>query len=255
METFLFGPGERLFGAYYEGLGSPTAPAVLFCNGLGQDYMRSHFVLRHLARRLSAEGCPVLQFDYRGTGDSWGEPATNTLLELREDAAIALQELREISGRPRVVTLGVRLGAWLALELSDRVVVWDPILFGKDHVMSLKQLASEVCKARKDSPARQIQEAEMSTELAGYRFADRLLDKLAGLSVESFIENQRFKRLALISGDDLVREPLGSILETHADHFVLHPAKSAHWDQAAQLERSLTPFPSLAKLCTELSRW
>ncbi len=79
MDTFLFGPGDRLFGAYYEGSGPPSAPPVLICNGLGQDAMRSHLLLRNLARRLSAVGGPVLQFDYRGTGDSWGDPDENTL--------------------------------------------------------------------------------------------------------------------------------------------------------------------------------
>lgn len=254
METFLFGSGDRLFGAYYEGLGPSTAPAVLICNGLGQDYMRSHFVLRHLARRLSAVGGPVLQFDYRGTGDSWGDPEENTLAELREDAAAALQELREISVRPRVVTLGVRLGAWLALELSDQVVAWDPFLSGESHVSSLRALSREICSDRPVSPVTGANGPDSSTELAGYRYADRLLDELAALNLAQVVDGQRFKRLALIT-DDADRNGVASALEAQADHFVLHPANPANWNTLSQLERSLTPFPSLARLCEEVSRW
>lgn len=256
METFVFGPGDRLFGAYYEGFGPATAPAVLFCNGLGQDYMRTHFVLRHLARRLSAIAGPVLQFDYRGTGDSWGESGGITLELLREDTAVALQELHEISGRSRAVLLGIRLGAWLALDLGERVVAWDPLLSGDDYIASLRAMTRELSEGReRETPAEPGAVAE-SEELAGYRYARALLEELVELDLQGIVDQKRFERLALIANEEEPdRDDVVRILEPHTDTLQSYPAKPAEWKSLAQLERALTPFPALNPLCEDIAQW
>lgn len=257
METFLFGPDERLFGAYHEGFGPANAPPVLICNGLGQDYMRGHLVLRLLARRLSAVGGPVLHFDYRGTGDSAGDPDTNTLAQLREDTAIARQELLDISGHGEAVILGLRFGAWLALEHSDRVVAWDPIVSGRDYVASLHELTRELDAGRDDPPAAEAV-AATNPELAGYRYADVLLEEISALDLAGVVADRRYERLALVLGDPAegqVDNSAGATLEAHAAQVDRHPAKAAHWRSAAHLERALTPFPSIGALCEAVSRW
>ena len=255
MDTFLFGPGDRLFGAYYEGFGPPAAPPVLICNGLGQDAMRSHLLLRHLARRISAMGGPVLQFDYRGTGDSWGTPDETTMADYREDTAIALQERLDISARPRAVILGVRLGAWLALEHGDRVVAWDPILSGADYVTSLGRLSRELEEDRHDAaPSIQDQHAR-NPELAGYRYAGKLLEELRALDLDQVVADRRFERLVLIMGNEADRTAASRSLEERSAEFACLPAKPAHWESASRFERSLTPFPSLTELCETVSRW
>jgi pimeloyl-ACP methyl ester carboxylesterase len=255
MDTFLFGPGDRLFGAYYEGFGPPTAPPVLFCNGLGQDAMRSHLLLRHLARRISAIGGPVLQFDYRGTGDSRGEPDGNTMAEYREDTALALQELQDISARPRAVILGVRLGAWLALEHGDRVVAWDPILSGADYVATLRRLSRELGELRDDPfPSTQDRNAE-NPELAGYRYAGKLLEEIGELDLEQIVGDRRYERLILMSGADADRNAATRFLQERTAEFTGLTAMPAQWDSALRFERSLTPFPALSELCETVSRW
>lgn len=253
METFTFGPDDRLFGAYHEGLGPPTAPSVLVCNGLGQDYMRSHNVLCHLARQLSAAGGPVLQFDYRGTGDSRGEPDDNTLDDLRADVATAMQELRDISGRSRTVTLGIRLGAWLALESSDQVIAWDPIVSGEAHVTALRTLARRL----NDRGARREQSTggAGSEELAGYRYSDALLASVGRLQLDDFVTGQTFRRVALIGADDAGQHPVQQLLERHSAHFTHYPAKPAQWDSLSQFERALTLFPSLSRLREDWRQW
>lgn len=255
METFLFGPSEQLFGAYYDGLGPSTAPCVLICNGLGQDYMRSHLVLRHLARQLSTLGGPVLQFDYRGTGDSGGDPEGNSLSDLREDTATALQELLDISGRPRAVIVGIRLGAWLALELGERVVAWDPFWSGADHVASLRALADELCRDRNNLAAGNGGEAETDPELAGYRYAGTLLEDLAMLDLPQLVDDRHYERLAVITANEAEAGDVTRVLTARTDQLLQFSAKPAHWNTVAQLERSLTPFPALTGLCEAVSRW
>jgi pimeloyl-ACP methyl ester carboxylesterase len=255
MDTFLFGPDDRLFGAYYEGFGPPAAPPVLICNGLGQDAMRSHLLLRHLARRISSVGGPVLQFDYRGTGDSRGEPDDNTLSEYREDTAHALQELLDISARPRAVILGVRLGAWLALEHGDRVVAWDPILSGADYVAGLRALSRELEEARDDTAPTRQERSAGSEELAGYRYAEKLLGELEDLDLDRVVRDRHFDRIVLITGSESDRTAATRSLRDHAADVTGLTAKPAHWASASRFERSLTPFPSLTELCETVSRW
>jgi alpha/beta superfamily hydrolase len=256
VETFLFGPDDRLFGAYYEGLGPPTAPAVLICNALGQEYMRTQIVLRHLARQLSAAGGPVLQFDYRGCGDSWGDPGTNRLDDLREDAATALQELLDISGSPRAVTVGVRFGAWLALELCDRVVAWDPILSGAGYVSALRDLSREVYADLNHFPVQRRYENDDDPELVGYRYAGTLLDELSAMDLDRVAGQKRFDRLALVSGADASdREAVAEVLAGRTDSLEHFTANTAKWTSAWHIENSITPFPSLAELCATVTRW
>ncbi len=255
MDTFLFGPGDQLFGAYYEGFGPPTAPPVLICNGLGQDAMRSHLLLRHLARRISAIGGPVLQFDYRGTGDSRGEPDTNTLAEYRADTALALQELLDISARPRAVILGVRFGAWLALEHSDRVVAWDPILSGTEYVASLRGLSRELRDLRDDVPLSSQDRNAENPELAGYRYAGKLLEELEGMDLDRIVSEKRYEHLVLLTGVDAERNPATRSLQERAAEFTRLTAMPTQWDSALRFERSLTPFPALSELCETVSRW
>ena len=46
---------------------------TVICPPLFSDYMLTHLVLRELAMALAERGQHVLRFDYRGTGDSFGE--------------------------------------------------------------------------------------------------------------------------------------------------------------------------------------
>src|SRR5260370_27609992 len=73
--------------------------------------MLTDLVLRELAMALAERGQHVLRFDYRGTGDSFGELGKVTVADWLEDIALAVREGREISGSSMVRLLGVRAGA------------------------------------------------------------------------------------------------------------------------------------------------
>ena len=64
--------GEQLAGMLHRPL-EPNGCAVLVIVGGPQYRIGSHRQFLLLARRLAAEGCYVLRFDYRGMGDSGGE--------------------------------------------------------------------------------------------------------------------------------------------------------------------------------------
>src|SRR2546428_14020117 len=133
MEAFFFGPSNKqVFATYHPASGGGGQVLTVICPPLFSDYMRTHLVLRELARDLAERGQHVLRFDYRGTGDSFGELGEVTVSDWVEDIALAVREGREISGSSMVRLLGVRAGAllaWAAARASSevqRVVLWDP---------------------------------------------------------------------------------------------------------------------------------
>lgn len=95
-------------------------PCVVMAHGLGLTRKSG---LREFAIAFAAAGYAVLLFDYRGFGDSGGEP--RQLISFRsqlEDWAAAIEHSRGISGidSARIATWGYSLGAGHALSAAAR---------------------------------------------------------------------------------------------------------------------------------------
>ena len=122
---------------------------MILCAPWGQEYLCAHRSLRKLGDLLSASGHHVMRFDYFGTGDSGGDLGDAGLAAWRSDIRLAMEELREASGIERVSLVGLRLGAALAAEVAaqstalvDSLILWDPIVSGRDYVDTLEQIGS-----------------------------------------------------------------------------------------------------------------
>lgn len=126
-----------------------SAMGVVVCNTLGNESLRLHGSLRHLAERLAGAGIAALRFDYRGTGDSYDareKLAGEQVSVWREDIRAAIRELRARAGVSRIGLFGVRLGATLALAAAaqeaesepgvavESLILWEPCLSGKDFI-------------------------------------------------------------------------------------------------------------------------
>ncbi len=129
-----FGDREaQLFGAFDPAASPRLRRAVLLLHPAGWEYVRAHRTMRLLALRLAAAGIDAFRFDYRGTGDSWGDDDESlTLEDWVRDAEEAAEELQALAGVGRVSLVGLRAGARVALEVVarrtvpvDRVVLWD----------------------------------------------------------------------------------------------------------------------------------
>jgi len=149
---FFFGSAERqLFGAYHAATakGAQRGAAVL-CPPWGPEYIASHRIFRRLAIMLAESGYNVLRFDYFGTGDSSGTREEGDLDTWYEDAALAVDELRDVAGAATITVFGLRLGAYVAWRLAaerddiDAVVMWDPVVDGKQYLQSLVSAQVEI---------------------------------------------------------------------------------------------------------------
>jgi alpha-beta hydrolase superfamily lysophospholipase len=133
--------GGARFGWYHTAVGGTPRAGVVVCNPIGDDDVRAHRTLRHLADALAGAGFAVLRFDFWGTGDSRGdERAPDLVARWRDDIGLAVAELRARSGATAIAVVGLRLGATLAtLAAATRddiasLVAWGPYETGDAFV-------------------------------------------------------------------------------------------------------------------------
>ena len=195
MNLLFFGSTSRqLFGAYH----TPPATvagrgAALLCPPWGQEYLVSHRIFRRLAVRLSESGYHVLRFDYYGTGDSAGEREEGDLTSWQDDAAVALEELRDMSGFATVATFGIRLGsvvAWrLASSRSDvhTTVLWDPVVNGTEYVRELNAAQAEIDRWSL-TPVRRTASAEGVQDLLGFPLTTAMRHSIEAVGPDTFTQ-------------------------------------------------------------------
>ena len=187
-EAFFFRDSRgALFGSYHPPTAAVRPTAVVLCPPYGHEYVQSHRAFRLLAERLAEAGFPAMRFDYRGTGDSAGDAAELADLDLwREDVRAATEMCRARSGRQRVCALGLRLGGSLAaLEAGrggafDALVLWDPIVTGRDYLAELAQLEQQF---RQSLPGASGRIAGQPDDVLGFPYPATLRDQLAALDL------------------------------------------------------------------------
>lgn len=193
MNLLFFGSsGRQLFGAYHTPpVTVPGRGAALLCPPWGQEYLVSHRIFRRLAVRLSESGYHVLRFDYYGTGDSAGDREDGDLTSWQEDAAVALDELRDMSGFASVAVFGIRLGAVVAWRLAmtrkdvHTVVLWDPVVHGKEYVREMIAAQAETDRWSL-TPMRRRAAADTVQDLLGFPLTLGMRTTIEAIRPESF---------------------------------------------------------------------
>ncbi|MEM9365122.1 MAG: alpha/beta fold hydrolase [Planctomycetota bacterium] len=143
----------RLFGIHHppverrDGEAASCVKSVLVCPPIGHEYLRTHWSLRVIAKRLARQGCHVFRFDYRGIGDSIGEPQdVVSIEEWASDVSMAVDKLKSVSGAETVMLMGLRTGAMIAAEAArsrrdiSSIVAWEPVLDGRVYLRALRSM-------------------------------------------------------------------------------------------------------------------
>ena len=97
---------------------TPLSVGVVIVVGGPQYRVGSHRMFRLLANALAASGVAVLRFDYRGMGDSDGDPRTFEFVD--DDLAAAVGALQRETGVTSVVLWGLCDGASAAIMYAAR---------------------------------------------------------------------------------------------------------------------------------------
>lgn len=177
MHPYYFGDSQKpLFGVYHPPRSQRIRNiGVVMCYPAGQEYMRSHRALQQLSTLLSKAGFHVMRFDYYGTGDSSGDSREADIELWKSNIHAAIEELKDSSGVKRIVLIGLRLGAALAVATSIErtditdLVLWNPVINGKAYIDQLTAMHQSMLIDPRHFSIPQVQSSE-TDELLGFPF-------------------------------------------------------------------------------------
>ncbi len=109
--------GLRLAGVLHLPRGATPDTCVVVAHGmLSSKNSDKH---RLICEAASAAGCVALRFDFRGRGESDGDPSILTVSNEIEDLTAAISSVRTL-GYPRVMVVGSSLGGTVAILTGAR---------------------------------------------------------------------------------------------------------------------------------------
>jgi pimeloyl-ACP methyl ester carboxylesterase len=243
IEAFFFGTGkDQLFATYHPPAGGSARGLTVICPPLFAEYMRTQLVLRELAITLAGKGQHVLRFDYRGTGDSFGELAEVAISDWLEDILLAVREGCDLSGSNIVQLVGVRAGALLACKAAgvsgdvQRVVLWDPVPDGAEYLEILRRIRLGILE--RNSYLSRVERHEAMREYGGHRLTERMLEEFRLLDARAYSSVPKHK--------------LHVVSTSPADGFPVHDVSrelapfACNWE--TDLEAQIRPQPVLERL-------
>ena len=135
-ETFYFGHNGTCFGHYTPSQDFAQGKSVLIVPSIFGEAIRSHWVIREVAKSLAKQGYDVLRFDFDGDGNSCSETHTVSVQDWTRNIQESYDELVARSKTASVSVFAIRFGAGLSLfALEQRpvesFVLWDPLISGE----------------------------------------------------------------------------------------------------------------------------
>jgi len=113
--------GAEQADAHLDALAAPTRAPVLLVHGYSQNRYAWHLPSRSLVNQLASSGYDVFNVDLRGHGRSQhlGADLPQQVDEfVRGDLPAALEEIRELTGQPKVFIIGHSLGGLCAYAVA-----------------------------------------------------------------------------------------------------------------------------------------
>jgi amino acid adenylation domain-containing protein len=241
LEIFHFGEGNSLYGVLH-GSGSGALDAALICGPVGQEQMRTRFVLSRLAKQLARDGVPTLTFDYFGCGDSLGDSVDASVGRWQADIAQAHAELQRRTNGARVLAIGVRLGALLLCQVApqlkiDKLLLWDPVHDGAAHGAELVAMQRAYLRSVAHLGFwRRRRARSRATELLGTTYSDAAFRELKALSLAPALAKQHLSMLSLRTAQATGRAAHVSSSETSGNYRDEWLDVDCGWRDIARLE-------------------
>ena len=136
--------GQTLYGALHlrPEAGPRRDVGLLFLHGWAGYRIGPHQMFTKMARRAAGAGFPSLRFDFRGRGDSEGDPMAANLATMISDSQVAARVLQEQAGVERISLVGVcsggevAFGAGVTIPEADSMVLWSVPLVAADRAVT-----------------------------------------------------------------------------------------------------------------------
>jgi len=184
--------GGQLYGVYHSppaAKQSAAARAVVICPPLGQEYIRSHWGCKLLAKQLARGGAHVLRFDFSGHGNSAGDIGQQRSLQFwNDDIGQAIDWIREKSSATSAMLLGLRFGASLAALTAQQrpdvhsLVAWEPVVDGASYLRDLRKMHARMIDlwvSKTSTPNDSERE-----EILGFDFSRSLLNEIEQVKLD-----------------------------------------------------------------------
>jgi len=257
MNLLFFGDSSRqLFGAYHppSASGVPARGAALLCPPWGPEYFISHRILRRLASRLSDSGYHVLRFDYFGTGDSAGEREDGDLTSWYEDASLAVDELKDMSGFETVAVIGIRLGAVIGWRLARQrddvtsVLMWDPVVDGTQYVRELRETQLEIDRWSLSWP-RPRKSGNRILDLIGYPLTPSMCASIEAVQTAEFAQATKASITVFQADSSPDRLPISRALRAASGRVHIEPVRGQmSWLESDAFAAGGLPFATIEKM-------
>ena len=116
---------------------------VIILPALHFEYVFSHRALEYLSCLLASQGFPVLRIDDYIDVDS--SDSSEFFLAQTRMAEKGIEWLKTNAGCKKICAVGLRYGGAVLANLAhdkfiDSLVLWDPVVKGRDYVQSLKMV-------------------------------------------------------------------------------------------------------------------
>jgi alpha/beta superfamily hydrolase len=226
--VLFFGPESApLFGCLHAPL-EPALATVVMCPSIDADFTMNYRRQVLLARFLAAAGIAVQRFHYRGTGNSFGDPAETTFETLRDDALSAAELALSDTASDSLAFLGAGWGALVAASAVHRfpsapLILWEPVTeparYYRNALLAWK--SRQIVQPDGSSPSTGNLLDELPTrgsiDVFGYVLHSRLYQTSYGRSLVGEL-GQRPRRILLIQPEETDgprehRRPLSALKE------------------------------------------
>ncbi|MBK1682283.1 hydrolase 2, exosortase A system-associated [Rhodoferax fermentans] len=187
--------GKRFCLLHTPPSGQPVRGHVVYVHPFAEEMNATRRMAAKQARAMARAGFAVLQMDLMGCGDSSGHFEEASWETWVADVALARRWMLE--RWPGVAWLwGVRAGCLLAAQACrqdhqpPRLLLWQPVLSGKQHLQQFLrlQMAGDVVRgesSRGTAHLVHLLEQGESVEVAGYRVSAALAQGLARADLEA----------------------------------------------------------------------
>ena len=188
-------PGQRFCLLHTPPPGQPVRGHVVYVHPFAEEMNATRRMAARQARTMAHAGYAVLQMDLMGCGDSAGQFEEASWETWVADVSLARRWMLECW--PGLAWLwGVRAGCLLAAQacrqdgLPTRLLLWQPVLSGKQHLHQFLRLhmAGDMVRgesSRGTSHLMQLLEQGEAVEVAGYRMSPALAQGLARADLEA----------------------------------------------------------------------
>ena len=240
------------FGWLHQTSDSPLG--VVLCASWEYEAAMVGPTLRAFADRLARAGLPTLRFDYPGCGDSLGtNEAPGAFDNALASISVAAETLRAQAGVDRVVLVGHRLGAALALIAAETldveaVVMISPAVHGKTFVAEQRAMSRILHKRDVAAVRRDREPGALVVE--GFRLGPESLERIGKIDLTE-LKAPGLKRV-LIAG-----EPGWTEYDALNDSLVARGASVSRYDltePAGWAPASIPEAPPLAD-CDSIISW